>query len=43
MLLTHPGPAFDQPTNGRTPTRGEAGRELLDCWRTFRRFYGLED
>ena len=25
MLLTHPGPAFRQPTNGRTLTRGGAG------------------
>ena len=42
MLLTHPGPAFNRPTNGTTPTRREAAIELAECWRAFRRFYGIE-
>ena len=32
MWLTHPGPAFNRPTNGRTPTRKEAAQELVACW-----------
>ena len=32
LWLTHPGPAFRLPTNGRTRARGEAVRELLECW-----------
>ena len=43
MLLTHPGQAFKQPTNGRTQTRGEAARELVACWRAFREWFGIED
>ena len=38
MWLTHPGPAFKRPTNGRTPTRGKrrgscsnAGRRSGSC------------
>ena len=36
MLLTHPGPAFRLPKNGRCKKRGEAVGELLECWRAFR-------
>ena len=36
MLLSHPGPVFKTPTSGIKPTRKEAARELLDCWRAFR-------
>jgi hypothetical protein len=43
MLLTHPGPAFRRPNNGRTATRGEAVRELVECWRAFREWFGIED
>jgi len=41
MLLTHPGPAFSRPTNGLTPTRKEAARDLIACWQKFRAYYGL--
>jgi hypothetical protein len=43
MRLTHPGPAFKQPTTGTTPTRREAARELVECWRAFRRWFGLDE
>ena len=43
MRLTHPGPTFNRPTNGLTPTRKEAARELLECWHKFRAYYGIED
>jgi len=43
MLLTHPGPAFRQPTNGRCATRGQAARELGECWNAFRDWFGIED
>ena len=43
MLLTHPGPAFKRPTTGTTPTRKEAARALLACWRAFRRWFGLDE
>ena len=36
MLLSHPGPVFKTPTSGIKPTRKEAARELLDCWRAFK-------
>ena len=41
MLLTHSGPAFSRPTNGLTPTRKEAARDLIACWQKFRAYYGL--
>ena len=43
MRLTHPSPTFTRPTNGLTPTRKEAARELLECWRAFREWFGIED
>lgn len=43
MLLTHPGPAFRQPTNGRCETRGQAARDLGACYSAFRAFSGLDD
>jgi len=42
MLLTHPGPAFQRPTNGLTPTRKEAARDLIACWQKFRAYYGID-
>ena len=42
LWLTHPGPAFKRPTNGRTQTRGGAVRELLDCWRAFGEWFSLD-
>ena len=42
MLLTHPGPAFKRPTNGTTPTRKEAARDLIACWQKFRAYYGID-
>ena len=38
--LTHPGPAFKQPTNGRCGRSGQAARELDACWRAFRAWFG---
>jgi hypothetical protein len=43
MLLVHPGPRFNRPRSGTTPTRREAARALLECWRKFRAYYGIED
>jgi hypothetical protein len=43
MLLVHPGPAFRRPRSGTTPTRRAAARELLECWRAFRRWYGMDE
>ena len=42
MLLTHPGPVFKTPASGIKPTRKEAARELLDCWRAFREWFGID-
>ena len=42
MLLTHPGPAFNRPTNGTCEDRLEAVRELHECWGAFRKFYGVD-
>jgi len=39
MLLTHPGPAFKQPTNGRCERSGQVAR----CWNAFRDWFGIED
>jgi len=43
LYLVHEGPRFGVPTNGRTQTRGEAARELIECWQKFRAYYGIED
>ncbi|MET0529584.1 MAG: hypothetical protein ABW003_14840 [Microvirga sp.] len=43
MLLTHPGPAFTRPTSGTAPTRWEAVRDLVDCYRAFREWSGLDE
>jgi len=40
LFLVHEGPAFGTPTNGLTATRGEAARELRECYAKFRAFYG---
>ena len=42
MLLTHPGPEFRRPTSGTCLTRGAAALELLNCWRAFRDWFGIE-
>ena len=42
MTLVSLGPAFRMPTNGRCETRGEAARELRECYAAFRRYYGLD-
>ena len=42
MLLTHPGPAFNRPTNGTCEERLQAVRELHECWWAFRECYGIE-
>ena len=33
----------DTPRSGMTETHDEAARELIECWRAFRRYYGIED
>jgi hypothetical protein len=38
MTLVHPGPVFKRPTNGLTPTRKEAARDLIACWQKFRAY-----
>jgi hypothetical protein len=43
MLLTHPGPAFNRPTNGTCEDRLEAVRELHECWWAFRKWFGIAD
>ena len=43
MFLTSPGPTFKTPTNGTCKTRDEAARELVECWRAFREWFGIED
>ena len=43
MLLTHPGPAFNRPTNGTCEERLQAVRELHECWWAFREWFGIEE
>ena len=43
LLLTHPGPAFNRPTNGIVPTARDAAHELLDSYAAFRKWFGIED
>ena len=43
MFLTSPGPTFKTLTNGTCKTRDEAARELVECWRAFREWFGIED
>lgn len=43
LFLVHPGPAFNRPTNSLCATRGQAARELRECYAAFRAFYGIED
>ena len=43
MFLAVPGPTFKRPTNGTTPTRKEAVRELIDRRRAFREWFGIDD
>jgi len=43
MLLTHRGPAFRPPTNGRTSTRGQAVLEMLECWWASKDRYAIKD
>ena len=41
MLMTHDGTPFSRPRNGTSPTRVEAARKLVECWRTFRAWFRL--
>ena len=43
MTRVNDSAPFDRPRSGMTETRDEAARELIECWRAFRRYYGLED
>ena len=43
MTRMHPGPPLNVPSSGMTETRGEAARDLVECWHAFRRYYGIED
>ena len=42
MTRMHPGPPLNVPSSGMTETRGEAARDLVECWHAFRRYYGIE-
>ena len=39
MTRQDPGPPV--PRSGTCPTRGEAARELIECWQAFRKYYRL--
>jgi len=43
MLATAPGPAFKRPMSGRCTTRGQAVRELGECYAAFREWFGIVD
>ena len=43
MVQVRPGQPFPHPRTGTGATRSEATRALVECWRVFRRYYGLED
>ena len=42
LTRVHRGPPLNRPRSGSCTTRGEAARELITCWRNFRRYYGLD-
>jgi hypothetical protein len=43
MTRMHPGPPLNVPRSGTCETRGEAARELVQCWQAFRQYYGFRD
>ena len=43
MTRVHPGKPLNVPRSGTTETRSEAAKALVECWRAFRRYYGLDD
>ena len=43
MVQVRPGKPFPRPRSGTRATRGQAAKALVECWRAFRSYCGLEE
>ena len=43
MVQARPGKPFSRPRSGTRATRSQAARAVVECWRAFRRHYGIEE